>query len=187
MNEIEKTSVVHNDAVSSPSSDNVVRDDASSDNVIHGFETDIEHLPPGYYYSPFFIGSMLAVALSLTCGVAAFGYAAPLLTQINAELGPDPMFVWVSLVYNVMLSVGLVLVGRLSDIFGRRYFFIGGQVIGVLGCVVCAKSTSVPMLIGKFLAKSFVHLVNGLLQVETCFWVSRQHRNCRSTSPWANW
>jgi MFS family permease len=92
---------------------------------------------------------MLATGLSLTCGVAAFGYAAPLLATINADLGPDPLFVWVSLVYNVTLSVGLVLVGRLSDIFGRRYFFVGGQIIGVLGCIVCAKATSVPMLIGK--------------------------------------
>jgi MFS family permease len=92
---------------------------------------------------------MLATGLSLTCGVAAFGYAAPLLATINADLGPDPLFVWVSLVYNVTLSVGLVLVGRLSDIFGRRYFFIGGQVIAVLGCIVCAKATSVPMLIGE--------------------------------------
>jgi MFS family permease len=93
---------------------------------------------------------MLATGLSLTCGVAAFGYAAPLLATINADLGPDPLFVWVSLVYNVTLSVCLVLVGRLSDIFGRRYFFIGGQVIAVLGCIVCAKATSVPMLIGQF-------------------------------------
>jgi MFS family permease len=92
---------------------------------------------------------MLATGLSLTCGVAAFGYAAPLLATINADLGPDPLFVWVSLVYNVTLSVCLVLVGRLSDIFGRRYFFIGGQVIGVIGCIVCAKASSVPMLIGK--------------------------------------
>jgi hypothetical protein len=37
---------------------------------------------------------MPATGLSLTCGVAAFGYAAPLLGTINADLGPDPMFVW---------------------------------------------------------------------------------------------
>lgn len=46
-------------------------------------------------------------------------------------------------------------VGRLSDIFGRRWFFIGGQIIGVLGCIVCAKATSVPMLIGE--CSSFLH------------------------------
>lgn len=58
-------------------------------------------------------------------GTGAFCYAALLLTQNSAELGPDPMIIWVSLVYS-MLAVGLALVGRVSDIFGRRYFFIGG-------------------------------------------------------------
>lgn len=51
--------------------------------------------------------------------------------------------------YNVTLAIALVLVGRLSDIFGRRYFFVGGQLIGITGSIVCAKATSVPMLIGK--------------------------------------
>jgi len=151
MAEMEKSAAIHQDIISTQSSDQV---DTDSE-IIHGFETDVEHLPDGYFRSAFFIGSMLAVGLSLTCGVAAFGYAAPLLTQINAELGPDPMFVWVSLVYNVMLSIGLVIVGRLSDIFGRRYFFIGGQVIAILGCIVCAKATSVPMLIGEYLDHTY--------------------------------
>jgi MFS family permease len=145
----EKSIATHHDTISTPSSETI--DNVNfSDSSITGFETDVDHLPKGYYTSKFFLGSMLATGLSLTCGVAAFGYAAPLLGTINAELGSDPMFVWVSLVYNVTLAVGLVLVGRLSDIFGRRYFFIGGQVIAVLGCIVCAKATSVPMLIGKF-------------------------------------
>jgi MFS family permease len=134
-------SVIH-DPSPSPSTDDVSAD-------IVGFETDIDHLPEGYFRSPFFIGSMLATGLSLTCGVGAFGLAAPLLSTINAELGPNKNFIWVSLIYNVTLSVCLVLVGKLSDVFGRRYFFIGGQIIGVIGCIVCAKSTSVPMLIGK--------------------------------------
>jgi hypothetical protein len=104
----EKSEAIHHDTISTPSSD-AVHDVDLSDESIVGFETDVEHLPKGYYTSRFFIGSMLATGLSLTCGVAAFGYAAPLLATINADLGPDPMFVWVSLVYNVTLSVGLVL------------------------------------------------------------------------------
>lgn len=105
----EKSETIHHDTISTPSSDAVHEDVDLSDESIVGFETDVEHLPKGYYTSKFFIGSMLATGLSLTCGVAAFGYAAPLLATINADLGPDPMFVWVSLVYNVTLSVGLVL------------------------------------------------------------------------------
>ncbi|KXJ90089.1 fungal trichothecene efflux pump [Microdochium bolleyi] len=125
-----------------------VHSEAGTTGEIIGFETDLSELPAGYYTSKFFVGSMFAVGVSLTAGVAAFGFAAPLLTIINNDLGPDPMFIWVSLVYNVTLAIALVLVGRLSDIFGRRWFFIGGQVLAVIGSVVCAKSTSVPMLIG---------------------------------------
>jgi MFS family permease len=148
--EVEKTAAAHADRVSSSSvNDNELsRIDTAATGGIVGFETDINHLPKGYYTSMYFLGSMLATGMSLLCGVSAFGYAAPLLSIINAELGPDPMFVWVSLVYNVTLSVGLVMVGKLSDVFGRRYFFIGGQVFGVIGSIVCANSTSVPMLIG---------------------------------------
>ena len=44
--------------------------------------------------------------------------AAPELTVINADIGPDPNVTWVSLVYTLTLAVGLLLVGRLNDLFG---------------------------------------------------------------------
>jgi MFS family permease len=46
------------------------------------------------------------------------------------------------------LAVGLTLVGRLSDIFGRRWFFIVGTAIGGLGAIVAATAKTVPVLIG---------------------------------------
>ncbi|CAG9993119.1 unnamed protein product [Clonostachys byssicola] len=113
-----------------------------------GCETDFQHLPKGYYYSRFFLGSLLATGLGLWAAVASFGYAAPILTQINADLGPDARYTWISLVYNAALAIFLAPLGRLTDIFGRRYFFIGGGLIGVAGSIVCATSTSIPMLIG---------------------------------------
>jgi MFS family permease len=76
------------------------------------------------------------------------GYAAPILGIINAELGPDSRYIWISLVYNAVLAIFLAPLGRLTDIFGRRYFFIGGGVIGVVGSIVCATAKSIPMLIG---------------------------------------
>jgi len=47
--------------------------DVDSDADIKGFETDLEHLPPGYYRSPFFLGSMLAVGVSLACMCSYLG------------------------------------------------------------------------------------------------------------------
>ena len=74
-------------------------------------------------------------------------YAAPILNQINADIGPDPRYTWISLVYNAALAIFLAPLGRLTDIFGRRYFFIGGGVIGVVGSIVCATAQSIPTLI----------------------------------------
>ena len=52
------------------------------------FEIDEDNLPPGYFTSPFFIGSMTGIGLGLMAGVAGFGYAAPVLGIINADIGP---------------------------------------------------------------------------------------------------
>ncbi|KAK7402452.1 hypothetical protein QQX98_011779 [Neonectria punicea] len=120
---------------------------ASSDDVI-GYETNFDELPKGYYTSKFFLGSMLATSLGLWAGTCAFGYIAPVLGTINADLGPDPRYTWISLVYNAALAVALGPVGRLSDIFGRRYWFIGGGILACVGTVVCATATSIPVLIG---------------------------------------
>jgi hypothetical protein len=116
---------------------------------IIGFEADLEHLPPGYYRSRFFIGSMIATGLGLFCGVSAFGYPAPILADINRDIGPDPRYIWISLIYNCCLAIFLAIVGRLSDIFGRRYFLIGFAGISVVGCIVCATAKNIPVLIGK--------------------------------------
>lgn len=47
-----------------------------------------------------------------------------------------------------MLSIGLLLVGRLTDIFGRRWFFIIGSIVGLVGSIVCATAQDVPTVIG---------------------------------------
>lgn len=43
--------------------------------------------------------------------------------------------------------MGLTLVGRLSDIFGRRYFLIGGQTFGLIGALICATAKNIPTVI----------------------------------------
>lgn len=51
----------------------------------------------------------------------SFALVAPLLGVINKDIGPDANIVWVPLSYLLTLTVFLVLVGRLTDIFGRRW------------------------------------------------------------------
>lgn len=58
------------------------------DNGVTGFETEESALPPGYFRSSYFIGSMTAICLGLFAGVSGFAYAAPILTIINQDIGP---------------------------------------------------------------------------------------------------
>lgn len=81
-------------------------------------------------------------------GVGGFALAAPLLGIINSDIGPDPSYIWISLVYTLTLAIGQTLVGRLSDIFGRRWFFISGNILALIGCIICAVATNINMVIG---------------------------------------
>lgn len=112
-----------------------------------GFQTDESRLPKGYYYSASFIGSVCAIGFGFWAAVSAFAYVAPALATINADIGPDPNITWVALIHTVALSFGLTIVGRLGDIFGRRWFFIGGSMFAAAGTLVSALAVNVPMLI----------------------------------------
>ncbi|EXJ78178.1 hypothetical protein A1O3_09339 [Capronia epimyces CBS 606.96] len=109
---------------------------------------DAIHLAPGYYTSFRFLGSALAVGLGFGCGVGGYSLIAPILSYIDADIGPDANIVWVSLVYTLTSAIGLLLFGRLSDLFGRRWFFVGGSALALVGSIVCATANSIPMLIG---------------------------------------
>ncbi|PYI31179.1 siderophore iron transporter [Aspergillus indologenus CBS 114.80] len=100
---------------------------------IQSKSVDLDQLPTGYYRSPNFIGSVVAVNS---------------LTAINQDLGPDPNYSMISTVFTLISGVGLLLVGRLGDIFGRRYILIGGQLLGLVGAIVCATAKNVPTVIG---------------------------------------
>ncbi|TPR06761.1 PAS domain family protein [Aspergillus niger] len=109
---------------------------------------DLDELPAGYYCSKNFVGSLIAVCLMAIS--LYLGYVLPVnsLSAINADLGPDPSYSLISTVFTLISGVGLLLVGRLGDLFGRRYILIGGQLLGLIGAIVCATAKTVPTVIG---------------------------------------
>jgi hypothetical protein len=78
------------------------------------FSIDDSALPDGYFTSPYFLGSMTAIGLSVMCGVAGFSFIAPLLSFVNEDLGPSNDITWVALTYTLTGAVGLMIVGRLT-------------------------------------------------------------------------
>lgn len=58
-----------------------------------------------------------------------------LLSYINADLGPDPSYTWISVSWSLCAAVMVSVAGRLGDIFGRRYFMLCGSAIAFIGTI----------------------------------------------------
>lgn len=119
------------------------------------FDIDAVELPDGYFRSSFFIGTVAATGLAIMSGVGIFGTIAPLLGVINEDLGPDPSYTWIGLVYILTLGLGQLFCGRFSDLFGRRWFFIGASALSLIGCIVSATAKTIPTLIGATVLVGF--------------------------------
>ncbi|PVH95769.1 fungal trichothecene efflux pump [Periconia macrospinosa] len=104
-------------------------------------------LPEGYYRSMGFIGTVIATCLAQISGYLGWVLPANTLALINQSIGPSPNLIWVSISWTAGFAIGFTLVGRLSDIFGRRWFFIMASVLGLVGTIIGASAQSINMLI----------------------------------------
>ncbi|KAF1981886.1 fungal trichothecene efflux pump [Aulographum hederae CBS 113979] len=110
---------------------------------------NLEDLPPGYYTSVNFIGTVVAVSLGSICAYLGWVLPANTLTLIFADIGGDPANLnWVATSWTLGSAVGFLLVGRLSDIFGRKWMVMTTMVLSLIGNILGATSTSINQLIG---------------------------------------
>ncbi|CAK7231301.1 hypothetical protein SBRCBS47491_007883 [Sporothrix bragantina] len=106
-----------------------------------------DNLPPNYYRSPRFLGSVAAASLSAVSAYLGWVMPANILGVINADIGPSANVTWVAISYTLCYSVSATLVGRLSDIFGRRWFFVLGNLFAVVASILGATAHSISQLI----------------------------------------
>ncbi len=107
-------------------------------------------------------GIMLAMFLS-ALDQTVVGTAMP---RIIADLGGFDRYTWVTTAYLVASTSVLPIVGRLTDIYGRKWFFVAAIAIFLLGSVLAGLSQSMNQLIafralqglggGSIMAISFV-------------------------------
>ncbi|KAK0877177.1 hypothetical protein LTR87_009006 [Friedmanniomyces endolithicus] len=103
-------------------------------------------LPRNYYRSPAFIGTLVATCLAQISGYLGWVLPANTLSLINLALGPSSN-IWLAVSWQAGFAVGFLWVGRLSDIFGRRWFFIGSSVLALIGNIIGASAQSIDMLL----------------------------------------
>lgn len=72
---------------------------------------------------------------------------AAILAYINADLGPDPRYPWITVCWNLGAAIIVTVGGRLADIFGRRWFLLTGAISAAIGALVGATGQSIPQMI----------------------------------------
>ncbi|GAB7358595.1 hypothetical protein MBLNU230_g2655t1 [Neophaeotheca triangularis] len=95
----------------------------------------------------------VALCLSYTTAYQQNACTAAIVNHINAEIGPVGYYNWMLSAYTVAVSVAYPLSGGLSDIFGRRWFFMGGTVVSLVGTVIALAAQNVPMVIAAMALK----------------------------------
>ncbi|MCQ6561029.1 MDR family MFS transporter [Paenibacillus mendelii] len=65
---------------------------------------------------------------------------------IIGELGGLDKFIWVTSAYMVAEMAGMPIFGKLSDMYGRKRFFIFGIIVFMLGSVLCGTAESIIQL-----------------------------------------
>ena len=98
------------------------------------------------------------------------------LALINEDIGPSANINWVALSYTLGLSVGFLVVGRLSDIFGRRWFFIIGNCFALVGAIISSTANHVEAIIGGNLLGGIAGAVQISFTVAISELVPNKHR-----------
>jgi EmrB/QacA subfamily drug resistance transporter len=80
---------------------------------------------------------LIALAVSYIFATLSVTIISPALPSIIGELDGMAYYSWISTIYATVAAVTTILVGRPSDIFGRRVFLLGGLVF-YLGAALCA-------------------------------------------------
>jgi EmrB/QacA subfamily drug resistance transporter len=71
---------------------------------------------------------------------------ATVLGTIVADLGGLDKFIWVTASYLVMATSGMLIFGKLSDMYGRKLFYIFGLTIFIIGSILCGTAHSIVQL-----------------------------------------
>ena len=89
-------------------------------------------------------GKLVIAGLMLGMFVAAISQTivGPALPRIVAELGGMEHYSWIATAAMLMSAVTVPVVGKLSDMYGRKTFYIGGLVVFMLGAALAGMATN---------------------------------------------
>jgi EmrB/QacA subfamily drug resistance transporter len=90
-----------------------------------------------------FVGVMLSMFLS-SLDQTVVGTAMP---RIISDLGGFTQYTWLTTAYIITSAVTIPITGKLTDMYGRKPFYIGGLIIFTLSSLMCGLSHSMTQII----------------------------------------
>src|SRR5438270_9363167 len=90
----------------------------------------------------------IGLALGMLATAASQTIVSPALPVIVAELGSVDHYSWLATSTLLVAAITIPLVGKLSDIYGRRSFYVAGIVVFMLGSILAGAAQDFWWLIG---------------------------------------
>ncbi|KAF2110313.1 fungal trichothecene efflux pump [Lophiotrema nucula] len=106
-----------------------------------------DNLPDNYFMSWMFVGTVAGLCLGQISAYIFLILPTNVLAFINEDIGPSASLSWVNIARTLAESTMFLVSGRLSDLFGRRWFFIGANCICLIGVIVGACAQNINTLI----------------------------------------
>jgi EmrB/QacA subfamily drug resistance transporter len=90
------------------------------------------------------IGTMTGVMLTLLLAALDQTIVGTAMPRIIAQLNGFERYAWVTTVYLLTSTAAVPIFGKLSDIYGRKWFYLGGAVLFVVASALCGAAGSIP-------------------------------------------
>ena len=91
--------------------------------------------------------TLIGVMLAMFIGALDQTIVGTAMPRIVSDLGGFSEYTWITTVYIITSAIALPITGKLTDMFGRKYFYIAGLIIFSVTSVLCGLSNSMTALI----------------------------------------
>ena len=123
-------------------SDSETPAEQGTNEAAYTYETDFKPMPRRQI-----VLTMGGLMLALFLAALDQTVVSTAMPRIIADLGGFDRFTWVTTSYLVASTTVVPIVGRLSDLYGRKAFFLGGIIIFLVGSVLAGASQTMNQLI----------------------------------------
>ncbi len=94
---------------------------------------------------PQLIGTMAGLILTLLLSALDQTIVGTAMPRIIAQLNGFERYAWVTTVYLLTSTIMVPIIGKLSDMYGRKYFLLGGAILFVAASALCGASGDLPL------------------------------------------